>query len=115
MHAHPDLSGDEGGSQLASYPTGSLLVARFLRTVVALNVVSPSCLHMAKVFKVLTPSPRRTAGWYGRATVPLVIKFTNEPDLNLLPCVDMEISLILDFFTTSAIIGPFALNAHISF
>ena len=115
MRVPPDPSGDEGGSLLASSPTGSLSAARFSRTVVSLNVVSPSRLHRAKVFKVLSPSPRRTAGRYGRLTVPLVVKFTNESDLNLLPCVDLESPLILDFFINSTIFGPFAMNAYISF
>ena len=57
MRVPPDPSGDEGGSLLASSPTGSLPAARFLRTVVSLNVVSPSRLHKAEVFKVLSPSP----------------------------------------------------------
>ena len=57
----PDPSGDEGGSLLASSPTGSLLAARFSRTVVSLNVVSPFRLHRAKVFKELSPLPYRTA------------------------------------------------------
>ena len=95
--------------------TGSLPAARFSRTVVSLNVVTPSRLHRAKVFKVLSPSPRRTAGWYGRATVPMVVKFANEPDLDLLPCVDLESPLILDFFINSTIFGSFAMNAYIFF
>ena len=45
----PDLSDDDGGSLLASSPTGSLPTARFSRTVVSLNVVSLSRLHRAKV------------------------------------------------------------------
>ena len=90
MRVPPDPSGDEDGSLLASSPIGSLPAARFSRTVVSLNVVSLSRLHRAKVFKVLSPSPRRTAGRYGRSTVPLVVKFAIGPDLNLLPCVDLE-------------------------
>ena len=115
MSVPPDPSGDEGGSLLASSPTGSLPAARFSWTVVSLNVVFPSRLHRVKVFKVLSPSPRRTAGRYGRSIVPLVVKFTDESDLNLLPCVDLESPLILDFFINSTIFDPFAMNAYISF
>ena len=70
MRVPPDPSGDEGGSLLASSTTRSLPAAKFSRTVVSLNVVSPSHLHRAKVFKVLIPSPLRTAGRYGHSTVP---------------------------------------------
>ena len=111
----PDPSGDDGGSLLASSPTGSLPAARFSRTVVSLNVVSPSPLHRANVFKVLSPSPHRTVSPYGHSTVPLIVKFPDDSDLNLLPCVDLESLLILDFFINLAIIGPFAMNAYISF
>ena len=111
----PDPSGDDDGSLLASSPTGSLPAARFSRTVVSLNVVSPSRLHRAKVFKVLSPSPPRMVGRYGQATVPPVVKFPDASDLNLLPCVDLESPLILDFFINSTIFGPFAMNAYISF
>ena len=77
--------------------------------------LSPSRLHRAKVFKVLSLSPRRTVGRYGRSTVPLVVKSADGSDLNLLPCVDLESPLILDFFINSTIFGPFAMNAYISF
>ena len=97
------------------FSTGSLPAARFSRTVVSLNVVSPSRLHRAKVFKVLSPSPHRTASRYGRSTVPLVVKFTDELDLNLLPCVDLESPLILDFFINLIIFDLFKINAYISF
>ena len=81
----------------------------------SLNVVSLSHLHRVKVFKVLSPSPRRTVSRYGHSTVPLVVKFAGGSDLNLLPCVDLESPLILDFFINSTIFGPFARNAYISF
>ena len=64
---------------------------------------------------MLVLSPPRTAGRYGRSTVPLVVKFADGSDLNLLPCVDLESPLILDFFINSTIFGPFAMNAYISF
>ena len=115
MCVPPDPSGDEGGSLLASSPTGSLLAARFSRTVVSLNVVSPSRLHRAKVFKVLSPTPHRTVSRYGRSTVLVIVKFPVGSDLDLLPCVDLESLLILDFFINLAIFGPFAMNAYISF
>ena len=54
MRVPPDPSGGDGGSLLASSPTGSLPAARFSRTVVSLNVVSLSRLHRVKVFKVLS-------------------------------------------------------------
>ena len=110
-----DPSGDDGGSLLARSPTGSLPVARFSRTMVSLNVVSPSRLHRAEVFKVLSPSPYRTAGRYGHATVPLVVKFASGSDLILFPCVDLESPLMLDFFIISTIFDPFAMNAYVSF
>ena len=72
-------------------------------------------LHGAKVFKELKPTPPRTVTWYGHSTVPVVVKFFVGSDLDLLPCVDLESLLILDFFINSAIIGPFAMNAYISF
>ena len=115
MRVPPDPSGDEGGSLLASSPTGSLPAARFSRTVVSLNVVSPSSLHGAKVFKVLSPSPCRTVSRYIHSTVPVIVKFPDDSDLNLLPCVDLESPLITDFFINSAIFDPFAMNACISF
>ena len=115
MRAPPDLSGDEGGSLLASSPTGSFLAARFSRTVVSLNIVSPSRLHRAKVFKVLSPSPYRTAEWYGRPAVPLVVKSASGSDLILFPCVVLESPLMLDFLINSTIFDPFAMNAYISF
>ena len=108
----PDPSGDDGGSLLASSPTGSLPVARFSRTVVSLNVVSSSRLYMAKVFKELSPSPYRTAEWYGHPAVPLVVKFAGVSDLILFPCVDLESPLMLGFFIISTIIGPFPMNAN---
>ena len=112
MRAPPDLSGDEGGSLLASSPTGSLPAARFSRTVVSLNVVSPSGLHRAKVFKMLSRSRGRTAGRYGQSTVPVVVKSRIASDPDFLPCVDLESHLILDFFIILTIIGPFAMNAY---
>ena len=115
MRIPPDPSGDEDGSLLASSPTGSLPAARFSRTVVSLNVVSPPCLHRAKVFKVLSPTPPRTVSQYGHSTVPVVVKFSVGSDLDLLPCVDLESHLILDFFIHSTIFGPFAMNAYIAF
>ena len=115
MRVPPDLSGDEGGSLLASSPTGSLPAARFSRTVVSLNVVSPSSLHGAKVFKELSPTPPRTVTRYGHLTVPVIVKFPVDSDLDLLARVDLESPLILDFFVNLAIFGPFAMNAYISF
>ena len=115
MRVPPDPSGGEDGSLLASSPTGSLPAARFSRTVVSPNVVSPSRLHRAKVFKVLSPTPPHTAGQYIHLTIPVVVKFPVGSDLDLLPCVDLESLLILDFFINSAIFGPFAMNAYISF
>ena len=64
----------------------------------SLNVVSPSRLHRAKVFKVLSPTPPRTVSRYGHSTVPVVVKFSIGSDLDILPCVDLESLLILDFF-----------------
>ena len=110
-----DPSGDEDGSLLARSPSTSLPEMRFSWFLVSLNVVSPSRLHRAKVFKVLSPSPYRTADWYGRPAVPLVIKFASGSYLILFPCVDMESPLILDFFINSNIFDPFAMNAYISF
>ena len=115
MRVPPDLIDGDGGSLLVSSPTGSLPAARFSRTVVSLNVVSPSGLHRAKVFKMLSRSRGRTAGRYGHSTVPVVGKFWIAPDLIRLPCVDLESPLILDFFINSTIFGPFAMNAYISF
>ena len=111
----PDPSGDDGGSLLASSPTGSLPADRFSRIVVSLNVVSHSRLHRAEVFKVLSLSPYRTAGRYGQATVPLVVKFASISDLILFPCVDLESPLMLDFFINLTIFDPFAMNAYNSF
>ena len=110
-----DPSGDDGGSLLASSPTGSLPAARFSRTVVSLNVVSLSSLHGAKVFKVLNPTPPRTVTRYDHSTVPVIVKSPVNSDLDLLARVYLESPLILDFFINSAIFGPFAMNAYISF
>ena len=65
-----DPSSDDGGFLFASSPTGSLLAARFSWFLVALNVISPSRLHGARVFKELSRPPPRMAGWYGQTTVP---------------------------------------------
>ena len=54
---------------------------------------------------------------YGRSvrSVPPVGKSLDAADPDLLPCVDLEIHLMLDFFINSTIFGPFAVNAHIAF
>ena len=95
--------------------TGSLPAARFSWFLVALYVVSLFRLHEVEVFKVLSRSRRRTAGRCGQSTVPQVVKLRIASDPDLLPCVDLEIHLILDFFLNLTIFGPFAVNAHIAF
>ena len=45
----------------------------------------------------------------------MIVKSPVDSDLDLLARVDLESPLILDFFINSAIFGPFAMNAYISF
>ena len=82
---------------------------------VALNGVSLFRLHQVRVFNMLSRSRPHMVSWYGHSTVPVVVKFPVDSDLDLLARVDLESPLILDFFINSTIFGPFAMNAYISF
>ena len=100
-----------GESSWCSSP-GSLPAARFSWFLVALNVVSLFRLHQARVFKMLSRSRRRTAGRYGRSTVPVVVKYQIASELISFPSVDLESPLMPDFFIISTIFGPFPMNAN---
>jgi len=115
MPVPPDPSDGDDGSLLASSPSRSLPEVRFVCIAAALYVVSPFRLHRDGVFKVLSSTPHGMVAWYGRSTVPVVVKSCSESDLISFSRVDLESPLMLDFFINSTIFGPFAMNDYISF
>ena len=114
MPMPPNPSGDEDGSLLANSPSRSLPEVRFSWFLVSLNVVSLFRFRVVKVFKELRQPGPRMVGWYGHATVPLVVKFRFTSFLISFLRADVESPLLLDFFMIFSIIGHFPINANIS-